>query len=513
VSAYEFRLLGPLEVWRAGEQLSVGGAKPRALLAVLLLHADHVVSSDQLIDALWGEHPPTSAANALQAHVSALRRALEPNRGTSDTDALLVTRAPGYLLRLAGYELDVVRFERLLTDARAAMPIQPALATKRFREALNLWRGPALAEFIYERFASTDAARLEEMRVGALEDCLECELACGNHAGVVAELEGLVDDQPLRERLAGELMLALYRCGRQAEATMAYRCTRTALVGELGVEPGPALRGLLQRILEQDPALDPPAVSTSMPVAPGRSMGGPPNNLPIELTSFIGREQELNEVSTLLEQTRLLTLTGAGGSGKTRLALRAARQCRDGYPDGVWLVELAPLSDPALVASATVGALGIRAQAGSLVDALKRSLRDSHLLVLLDNCEHLLDACAELAHELLSTCEQLRILPPAASRSESRARLRGTCQDLSFQTSSRRDRPRSSADMQPCACSTNERVPSAPDSHLTRERRMPLPASAGDLTGFRWRSSWRQRERGRSTRTTSSPVSTTASAS
>jgi predicted ATPase/DNA-binding SARP family transcriptional activator len=410
MSANEFRLLGPLEVWRAGEQLSVGGAKPRALLAVLLLHADYVVSRDQLIEALWGEHPPTTPANALQAHVSALRRVLEPNRGTSGTDKLLVTRAPGYLLRLAGHELDVVRFERLLADAREAIPSQPMLAAKRFREALHLWRGPALADFIYERFASTDAARLEEMRLGALEDCLECELACGNHATVVAELEGLVADQPLRERLAGELMLALYRCGRQAEATQAYHSTRTALVEELGVEPGAPLRELLQQILEQDPALDPPTVSTSLPVAPGASTARPAHNLPIELTSFIGREQELNEVSILLEQTRLLTLTGAGGCGKTRLALRVARQARNGYPDGVWLVELAPLSDPALVPSVTVGALGIRAQAGSLVDALKRSLLDSQLLVVLDNCEHLLDACAELARELLSSCGRVRIL-------------------------------------------------------------------------------------------------------
>ena len=410
MSANEFRLLGPLEVWRAGQQLAVGGAKPRALLAVLLLHADHVVSTDQLIEALWGEHPPASAANALQAHVSALRRALEPARGTSGPDQLLITRAPGYLLRLAGHELDVVRFERLLADARAAMPTDPALAAKRFRKALNLWRGPALADFVYERFASADAARLEEMRLGALEDRLECELGCGNHATVVAELEGLVAEHPLRERLAGQLMLALYRCARQAEATQAYHSTRTALVEELGMEPGPALRELLQQILEQDPKLDPPAVSTPTPAAVAAPTAPPRHNLPVELTSFVGREQELNKVSALLEQTRLLTLTGAGGSGKTRLALRAARQAVDGYGDGVWLVELAPLSDPALVPSATVAALGVRAQAGSLVDALKRSLRDSHLLIVLDNCEHLIDACAELARELLSSCEHVRIL-------------------------------------------------------------------------------------------------------
>jgi len=223
----------------------------------------------------------------------------------------------------------VVRFERLLADARAAMPTDPALAAKRFHEALNLWRGPALADFIYERFASTVAARLEEMRLGALEDCLQCELACGNHATVLAELDGLVAEHPRRERLAGQLMLALYRCGRQAEATEAYHSTRTALVEELGMEPGPALRELLQQILEQDPSLDPPAVSAPTPVAAGAPTARPRHNLPIELTSFVGREQELNEVSTLLEQTRLLTLTGAGGSGKTRPAPRRPLQPPD----------------------------------------------------------------------------------------------------------------------------------------------------------------------------------------
>ena len=411
MSTNEFRLLGPLEVWRAGHQLTVGGSKPRTLLAVLLLHADHVVSIDRLIEALWGEHPPANAANALQAHVSALRRALEPDRGTSGTYELLVTRAPGYLLRLAGHELDVVRFERLLVDARAAMETDPARAAKRFRAALGLWRGPALADFIYQPFASTEADRLEDMRLGALEDCLECELACGNHAVVLSELERLVAEHPLRERLAGQLMLALYRCGRQAEATQAYHSTRSVLVEELGMEPGPPLRGLLQQILAQDPGLDPPpAVSALTPVAADAPVARSRHNLPIELTSFVGRERELNEVCLLLEQTRLLTLTGAGGSGKTRLALRAARQAVSGHRDGVWLVDLAPLSDPTLVPSATVAALGIRAQAGSLVDALKRSLRDSRVLIVLDNCEHLIDACAELARGLLSSCERVRIL-------------------------------------------------------------------------------------------------------
>ncbi len=388
MSVIEFRLLGPLEVWRDGRQVPVGGAKPRALLAVLLLRAGRVVSTDELIDAPWGEHPPGGAVNALQAHVSALRRALEPERGQSDAGQVVVTRSPGYLLPLDGHDLDLVRFEQLLAQARAATA-----------------EDPALAAFAYESFCTADVARLEEMRLSAVEDCLECELALGRHAEVAAELEGLVAKHPLRERLAGQLMLALYRCGRQAEASRIFQSTRQALVDQLGMEPGPPLRQLLQRVLEHDPELELTDRSRT-----GARFARPLHNLPVELTSFIGRERELAEVLTLLSRNRLVTLTGAGGSGKTRLALRAARQALREYPDGVWLVELAPLTDPALVASAITAAVGIRAQAGSLLEALKRSLRDTHLLIVLDNCEHLIEACAELAHDLLSTCERVRIL-------------------------------------------------------------------------------------------------------
>jgi len=327
-----------------------------------------------------------------------------------DATQLLVTRAPGYLLRLNAHELDLVRFERLVGEARAAMRADPGIAASRFRDALGLWRGPALADFRYERFATADAARLEEMRLGALEGCLECELAAGNHADVVAELEGLVAEHPHRERLAGQLMLALYRCGRQAEASAVFQSTRSALVDELGMEPGPGLRQLIQQILEQDPELELAEHNTAAAVAKAGPGARPRHNLPIELTSFVGRERELEEICALLEQRRLLTLTGAGGSGKTRLALRAARRALEQYPDGVWLVELASLSEPALVPSAMAASIGIRAQAGTLVQALKRSLRDSHLLIVLDNCEHLVDACAQLAHELLSSCERVRIL-------------------------------------------------------------------------------------------------------
>ena len=377
---------------------------------MLLLNADRIVSTDELIDGLWGERPPAGARNALQAHVSALRRMLQPDRPKPDADRLLVTRGPGYVVRLEGHQLDLVRFERLVSEARVAMAPNPAGAVGRFREALGLWHGPALVEFRYEPFAGAHAARLEEVRLGAVEDCLECELAEGRHADVVAELERWVAEHPLRERLAGLLMLALYRCGRQAEASAVFQSTRSALAEELGMDPGPALRQVLEQILRQDRALESPAWGMAPAAFATEPAGGPRHNLPLELTSFIGREDELTEILTMLDQQRLLTLTGPGGSGKTRLALQAARQTLAHFPDGVWLVELAPLSDPLLVASAVAAAVGIRAQAGTLIDALQRSLRKSQLLIVLDNCEHLVDACAALAHALLSSCERLRIL-------------------------------------------------------------------------------------------------------
>jgi predicted ATPase/DNA-binding SARP family transcriptional activator len=400
----EFRLLGPLEVRRDGHPIALRGGKPRSVLAMLLLHAGEVVSTDRLIEALWGERPPSTAQNALQAHVAALRRALEPQR------AVLITRPPGYLLEIGSVDLDTVRFESLVSDGHAALPEDPAYAAELLREALALWRGPALADFAYESFAQAEAARLEEMRLAALEDRLEADLALGRHAEVVPEVERLLAEHPLRERLAGQLMIALYRCGRQADASDVFQSTRSALVEKLGMEPGPALRQLLEQVLGQDPELE-----LAAPRSPGATASTDPerhprHNLPIELTSFVGREQELAEICALLERNRLLTLTGAGGAGKTRLALRAARESLGRCPDGVWLVELAPLSDPALVASAVAASAGIRAQAGTLVEALKRSLSDSRLLLVLDNCEHVIDACAELAHELLSSCERVRIV-------------------------------------------------------------------------------------------------------
>src|SRR4051812_34085460 len=233
----EFRILGPLEVLEEGRPFALGGAKQRALLAVLLLRANEVVSRGRLIDELWGGEPPDTAHTALQVHVSQLRKLL--GRDT------IVTQTPGYLIRVSDGELDLHRFERLVATARTE---EPAQAARLLREGLALWRGAPLAE-LGDSFARAERARLEEQRLAALEQRIEAELALGRHAELVPELEGLVREQPLRERLRGKLMLALYRCGRQSDALEVYRSGRRLLDQELGLKPDDELQRLEKAIL------------------------------------------------------------------------------------------------------------------------------------------------------------------------------------------------------------------------------------------------------------------------
>jgi DNA-binding SARP family transcriptional activator len=230
----EFRILGPLEV-ADGDCLIALAAAQRALLALLLLSANEVVSSDRLIDALWGEHSPESGRTALQVRVSQLRKAL------GEAGALVVTRPPGYVLQLDAEQVDLARFERLVDEADAA---PPSLAASKLREALALWRGPALADLAFESFAQPAIARLEELRLGAVEKRIDADLALGRHGELVGELEALAAEHPVRERVRAQLMLALYRCGRQADALAVYQSARRELVEELGIEPSPSLREL-----------------------------------------------------------------------------------------------------------------------------------------------------------------------------------------------------------------------------------------------------------------------------
>jgi DNA-binding SARP family transcriptional activator len=246
----EFRLLGPLEVVVGGQPVRLDATKPRALLALLLLNRNHVVATDRLVEELWGEAAPARATKTLQVYVSQLRKALGPDR--------LVTRAPGYELRVEEGELDLDRFERLASEARERLAAhEPARARKLLEEALALWRGPALREF-REPFADAASSRLDELWLAAQEDALEAEVETGRHADALPELEALVAAHPLRERPRELLMVALYRSGRQADALELYRRTRELYVDELGIEPGPALQELERAVLRQDPALRAP---------------------------------------------------------------------------------------------------------------------------------------------------------------------------------------------------------------------------------------------------------------
>jgi predicted ATPase/DNA-binding SARP family transcriptional activator len=396
----EFGILGPLEVRDGATLVRVPGAKERALLADLVVHAGRVVSADRLIEDLWGEDPPGHPGNALQGRVSALRRALGPSGS-----GLVVTRPPGYALEVDPEGVDAGRFEGLVAEAIALASAGPPRAAQLLGEALGLWRGAALAEFADRPWAQAEAARLEELRLAAVETRVELGLAAGGHAGLVGELEGLVAAHPTRERLRGLLMVALYRSGRQADALGAYQQTREVLAEELGIDPSPELQRLHQAILVQDPGLE-------LATADG---GQPRHNLPERLTSLVGRDQELREVAKLVELHRLVTVVGPGGAGKTTVAVELARRLVGGYADGVWLVELAGLRDPALLAEIVTAALGLREEAGEpetppQADRLAGFVRDKRLLLVLDNCEHLVGACAELVQRLLEAGPGLKVL-------------------------------------------------------------------------------------------------------
>jgi DNA-binding SARP family transcriptional activator len=241
----DFRILGPVEVWDDEAQLQLGGPKQRAVLALLLLDAGRVVSTDRLIDALWGEQPPATAATSLQNFISQLRKVVGAD--------VLVTKPPGYRLQLEPEQLDLERFRRLVEGSRQEGATERAA---KLREALGLWRGPALADLAFESFALGESARLEELRLAALEERIEAELESGRHGDLVGELEALVREHPLREQLRRSLMLALYRSGRQAEALQVYHDARRALVDELGIEPSAALQQLHGAMLRHDPQLE-----------------------------------------------------------------------------------------------------------------------------------------------------------------------------------------------------------------------------------------------------------------
>ena len=320
----DFHILGRLEVLDEGrETVAVAGSKQRALLALLLLHGNETLSTTRLIDELWGEEPPATAAKTVQVHVSRLRKALAAGENGNGSAGLVLTREHGYELRLDPERLDAARFERLLAEGRSELAAgRPERAASALEHGLALWRGPPLADLAYERFAQPEIARLDELKGVALELLIEAKLALGRHAEVIAELETLTREHPYRERLRGLLMLALYRSDRQAEALQAYQDARRQLVAELGIEPGEQLRDMERAILAQDPALSLPAAE--------------PVELPAELatgTPIVGRDGDLEWLRAQWRAAgegpgRLAVVVGARGMGKTRLAAELAAEVR-----------------------------------------------------------------------------------------------------------------------------------------------------------------------------------------
>ncbi|MFF9150233.1 BTAD domain-containing putative transcriptional regulator [Streptomyces sp. NPDC014861] len=464
-----FGVLGETAVWTEdGSPVRVPELKVRALLASLLVDTGRPVATHRLVDDLWGEDPPGRPLRALQAKVSQLRRVLEEAEpGGRD---LLVSRAPGYQLALPEGALDAERFAALATRARGVP--DPERRAALFAEALAVWRGPAFADFADEPFTRAAVNRLEEERLVVHEEAAEARLAAGQHALLVGELAEIVVRHPLRERLRAVQLRALYRSGRQSEALAGYEELRIRLAEDLGLDPSPELVGLQRAMLRQDPALEVPRTGTrtasgeetagaptpapdagpresaadgrgpdTAPLgsdaarrepgarpAPaqdpdagrdGTGGGGTRGNLPTAISGLVGRDEAVQEIGGLLAGRRLVTLTGPGGVGKTRLAVEAAGQARRLFPDGVWLVELAGArGELAEVVAAAMelrddGAWGVRPEAGrtpSGAERLAAVLRGRRMLLVLDNCEHVIDEAAALAELLLRTVPELVVL-------------------------------------------------------------------------------------------------------
>ncbi|WP_194916079.1 BTAD domain-containing putative transcriptional regulator [Catenulispora rubra] len=401
-------ILGPLEIRVDGAPVALGGARLRTLMSRLALDAGRAVSVSALVDALWADEPPEGAANALQSLISRVRKVL-------GDPALLAAAPGGYRLAIAPESVDAMRFETLSRSGREALRADdPSAARATLREALALWRGPALADVADAAFAIAPAARLDELRLAALTDRLDAELRLGQAAEALAELEALSAEHPLRENIAALHVRALYAVGRQADALAVYEQVRRALADQLGIDPSKELAEVHLAVLRSDPALAPPAVEHA-----------PRTNLKTRLTSFVGRDEEVARIGKMLDASRLVTLVGPGGAGKTRLAGESAQRVLERFPDGAWLAELAPVTDPGEVPQAVLSALGPResrmmsnsgspAAAAALLrsaeDHLIESLAEKRILLILDNCEHLVGAAADLAETLLGRAPGLRVL-------------------------------------------------------------------------------------------------------
>lgn len=408
-------VLGPLAMWAAdGTPLDVRGVRLRGLLARLALSAGRPVSVETLVDGLWGSEAPS--ANALQSLVSRLRASLP----ATESSISVQSGPAGYTLTIGPDCVDTLQFEDLVRRGRGLLGSDPAQAHTLLTQADRLWRGEALTDLRDLPFAAVEADRLAELKLAAAEDLAEAAIACGHSRDLITDLEGLAAAHPLRERLHELLIRALYADGRQAEALAAYERVRTTLADELGADPGTRLRDLHVSVLRGD-SVDPQPAKSAAPVP----KAAPRNNLRAPITSFVGRRDDVVELTRLLSDgTRLVTMVGPGGAGKTRLATETGRTLVDQSGDGIWFVELAPLGDAADVAPAVLSTLGASEYVDlplatltkpfptsrAATERLVEVIGDRRVLLVLDNCEHLVQEVAGLVDSLLASCPRLRVL-------------------------------------------------------------------------------------------------------
>ncbi|MDQ1429034.1 MAG: hypothetical protein QOK39_2510 [Acidimicrobiaceae bacterium] len=408
-SAPHFMDLGEILVEVDQTIRTPGGPRPAAALALLMINANRRVTADAITAALWDDGRPRSIST-LESHLWRLRQVLEPHRPAGHRSSVLLTESGGYRLVVTADQVDSLRFESLLEDASVLLrQRQPDRALQRCDQARALWRGRPFDPVTDREWAAPAVARLQECRAQLDERHVDALLGVGEPERALRELETALGDHPLREHLWAQRMLATYRTGRTDAALETFQKARRVFLDELGIEPGEQLRSLHQRILSKDPALTEQEPARELP--PGPDSGGVVVHLPPRTTRLIGRADELARLTQLVRQHSLVTVTGSAGTGKTRLAAEAACDVVETFPDGIWFVDLTATEDTDQVADAISTALGTPLPpTGSRDDAIRMFTRDRRMLLLLDNCEHVLDEVATLTDALRRTGPELSVL-------------------------------------------------------------------------------------------------------
>jgi len=390
--------LGALTIAGDAVELEVKGIRAAAILALLTIHVNRRVSTEALMDAVWGERVTSGAASTLESHVWRLRQWLEPERPRRAPPTILINDAGGYRLIGTAHTIDSLAFEHIAEDVRGLLAAGQAMtALTRADDALALWRGRPYGRFADEDFARAAVARLEEVHRQLVERRVDAMLGVGDFDGVLADLTSLIASDPFRERLWEQRILALYRAGRVEQSLRAFQEVRSMLTNEIGHEPGVELQDLHRRILTQDPGLLPRRR------AHAASRHQVDVHLPLSLSPLIGRDSDLARLSGWVATNRLVSVVGTAGCGKTRLAVEVARNTAATFPDGVWLVDLTAVSEPTLVVDLVISTIGFTSSpAGSPIEELREYVSDRRMLLVLDNCEHVLPAVAHIVETALT---------------------------------------------------------------------------------------------------------------